>query len=72
MLTGSYPFQINNFLEYSRNIDKLKFEFPEQFPSEAKRFISMLCHRNPNKRPSFSQIKCSRLFNGFDWLNFYL
>jgi ankyrin repeat protein/tRNA A-37 threonylcarbamoyl transferase component Bud32 len=67
MLTGQPPFFCEDIQELFKRISKAKLTFPRHISSEAKDFITKLLHKNPDKRPTFSQIKAHPFFHGINW-----
>jgi serum/glucocorticoid-regulated kinase 2 len=67
MLTGEPPYFCEDIQELFRRIGKAKLTFPRYISNEARDFITKLLHKNPEKRPSFSQIKAHPFFRSINW-----
>mmetsp|Transcript_10210 Transcript_10210/g.19971 ORF Transcript_10210/g.19971 Transcript_10210/m.19971 type:complete len:669 (-) Transcript_10210:19-2025(-) len=67
MLTGEPPYFCEDIQELFRRINKAKLTFPRYISNEARDFITKLLNKNPEKRPSFSQIKSHPFFRSINW-----
>lgn len=67
MLTGNPPFYSPQPDELFRNILSKKLSFPRCVPSQARKLISRLLDRNPDKRPTTQEVKTHKFFRCVEW-----
>jgi len=78
MIEGNPPFQARSDYALFQKILKLEFEYPANFPADAKDFISKLLIINPNERlgvqdsGGYPSIKKHKFFELIDFENLYL
>jgi len=78
MIEGNPPFQARSDYALFQKILKLEFDYPEDFPTEAKDFISKLLVLNPNERlgaqdsEGYPSIKKHTMFKTLEFESLYL
>ena len=56
MITGNIPWNTASFATIKNDIISCNYTFPSEIPSNIKELISMMLIKDPNLRPSLSQI----------------
>jgi protein-serine/threonine kinase len=67
MLSGAPPFYSPQPEELFSNILSKKLSFPRCISSPARKLISRLLERNPEKRPNTQEVKTYKFFRSVDW-----
>ncbi|CAG9331419.1 unnamed protein product [Blepharisma stoltei] len=67
MLVGHLPFNEQDVSKIYKQISSGKLRFPKNISSDAKHLIQSLMHKNPEKRPTISQVKQHRFFCDINW-----
>ena len=67
LLTGSTPYSGDDMKELFNVITHGKFTLPDYLSDDAKKCIKILMYKNPNKRPSITQIKRMNFFKKVNW-----
>ena len=67
LLTNDLPFAQLEMDKIFSHIRKGQFKFSDKLARDAKELIKALTSRNPQKRPSYEQIKKHQFFKGIDW-----
>lgn len=66
-LTGSTPYAGDDMNELFHIITQGKLHIPDYISDDARECIKVLMHKNPNKRPSISQVKRMNFFKKVNW-----
>lgn len=67
MLSGSPPFYSPQTEELFHNILSKKLSYPRCVSSQARKLISRLLDRNPDKRPTTQEVKTHKFFRCVEW-----
>ncbi|KAJ3329085.1 3-phosphoinositide dependent protein kinase-1 [Blyttiomyces sp. JEL0837] len=70
LCSGRPPFKGNNEYQTFQKIIKLEYSFPSGFPQSARSLVEQILDLQPERRPSFTEIKSSPFFDGMiEWSN---
>jgi len=67
LLSGMPPYYSDNIKELFKNISRGMLQFPKTIKADAQDLIRKLLNKDPNKRPTMSQVKAHVWFRGIDW-----
>ncbi|CAH7686326.1 PkB-like protein, partial [Phakopsora pachyrhizi] len=67
MISGKPPFKSRSEYLTFQKITQLDYQFPDNFPTEARDLISKLLVIVPSERLSIEEIKRHKFFDGIDW-----
>ncbi|KAH0795803.1 AGC family protein kinase [Histomonas meleagridis] len=71
MILGTTPFFDENKVKMFTNIVSGELYFPPELDRRIVDFIQKLLTKNPEKRPTFDQLKSHPFFEGFEWDKVY-
>mmetsp|Transcript_21704 Transcript_21704/g.21461 ORF Transcript_21704/g.21461 Transcript_21704/m.21461 type:complete len:115 (+) Transcript_21704:1878-2222(+) len=67
MLEGHLPFNEQDVNKMYKQISSGKLRFTKKISSDAKHLIQSLMNKNPEKRPTISQLKQHHFFCDINW-----
>ncbi|KAL6067196.1 3-phosphoinositide dependent protein kinase-1 [Balamuthia mandrillaris] len=70
LLTGQLPFRGSNPWHTMQKVKDKEFEYPDDFPEDAKDLCEKLLTRNPDERlggSNYAELKAHPFFKGIDW-----